>query len=114
MPGADGWTTGSPRTLALETSGHVYVAGQTLTFFPGFEKQGQEDTFVMKIDPAGARQWVQQTGGVGRDRPSGVVTDGKGNVFVGGSSDTVFPGRTNLYNQTDVFLMKFNSNGEMY
>nr|WP_073558855.1 SBBP repeat-containing protein [Archangium sp. Cb G35] len=118
--GAEQWThplglaASAVAGVALEKSGHVYVVGETLTHFPGFEKQGQEDTFVMKIDNAGARQWVQQTGEVGRDRPAGVVTDGKGNVFVGGSSESIFPGRTNLYNRTDVFLMKFNSSGEMY
>jgi hypothetical protein len=93
--------------VALDMGGNnVYVTGRTLTHFPGFYNSGQADMFLMKVDNGGARQWVQQAGTVTGDMPSGTVTDGEGNIFVGGSVQG-FP-------NTEVFLMKFKPTGEMY
>lgn len=109
-----GTAAGQVDGLALDSSGNVYVVGQTSSHFPGFYSRGQVDAFVIKIDNAGARQWVQQVGEVGKDMPYGAATDRNGNVFVGGSSDSIFPGYNNLYNNMDIFLMKFKPNGEMF
>jgi hypothetical protein len=110
--------------LAIDSEGHVWVAGQTKSAdFPvtreGFGRKlaGESDAFVSKFD-ADLKHLLASTyiGGGGNERANAILTDGKGHVFVGGWSDSadmlVFVegyDTTHSRNEADVFIVKLDS-----
>jgi hypothetical protein len=112
--------------LALDSVGNVYVAGSfksTVDFDPGSGTQqittnGNADAFVLKLDSAGAFQWVKTFGGAHDDMATAVAVDAAGNIYAAGtfkSSITIQPGQAastlTSAGDTDVFLTKFDPSG---
>jgi uncharacterized repeat protein (TIGR01451 family) len=91
----------SGNSIAIDSSGNVYVAGTTAsTNFPTHNaafgtKNALEDIFVTKIDAAGANVlYSTYVGGSGRDRAGAIAIDSSGNAYVAGrvdSTSTDFP-----------------------
>lgn len=84
--------------IAVDSSGNVFVAGQTeSTNFPsagGFQTTflGVRDAFVTKVSGAGALVWSSYLGGTWSDWGTAVAVDGSGDAFVtGGVSSPDFP-----------------------
>jgi hypothetical protein len=84
--------------IAVDGGGNVYVVGRfegTSDFNPGLGidnlvSGGDEDAFVLKLDPAGNFAWARRVGGLEDDRAFGVALDGAANVYViGGFRHTV-------------------------
>ena len=118
--------------ICTDNSGNLYITGYTLsTNFPiqtqaGAYNQtthggGTWDAFILKFNSSGERNWATYYGGSDIDYGFGICTDNSGNLYVtGGTESTDFPTQTltGAYNQTapsgsdDVFILKFNSNGE--
>jgi PKD repeat protein len=109
---------------ATDLSGNVYLAGRTQsnnsiasnghqTTFGG----GTEDAFLVKFNTSGIRQWGTYYGGVYGDAGYCVATDGLGNVYLGGSTNSTTGIATpNGHDTTlgeiwDAFLVKFNAAG---
>ncbi len=97
--GGSGDDSGS--SVAVDSSGNVYIAGTTAstnfpTHGPAFStNNGLSDIFVTKIDAAGANVlYSTYIGGSGLDRADGIAIDSTGNAYVVGrvdSTSTNFP-----------------------
>lgn len=141
--GARQWATyyGSPGQdlaygVAADKWGNVYIAGETSgtgSTFPTAapsnstvtvqtSNAGSSDAFLVKFDPAGAREWATLYGGSGYDVARGVAADPFGNVYTAGmtiSSDLPTnppPGgsatwQPNNAGAMDAFVTKYNSTG---
>ncbi|MEX2316817.1 MAG: SBBP repeat-containing protein [Pirellulales bacterium] len=88
--------------VTVDPLGNVYVAGFSQSNLPGTDADGN-DTFVMKFNPAGEKQWVMQGGPAGPDRPSALVSDSQGHLYVAGS---VFHGESIFSDNYDLFVAK--------
>jgi len=88
------------RDLAVDSSGNIYLTGDTASF-----GAGDWDVFLLKFNSAGNLQFQKTWGGAGRDGGSGVAVDSTGNVYVTGDTTSFGTG-----NQ-DAFLLKFDSTG---
>jgi hypothetical protein len=75
----------SPRALALDASGNVYVTG------PSVGTGGNFDYATLKYDTNGNLLWGARYSGPGGDDAYDIAVDGSGNVFVTGSSSNATP-----------------------
>jgi len=106
-------------TSTTQSSGTVIATpGSHQATFGG----GTVDTYLVKFDAAGVRQWGTYYGGTGDDLTSCCVVDASGNVYISGQTNTstgtviatigchqpTFGGGLPL---TDAFLVKFNPGG---
>lgn len=90
--------------IALDASGNVFVAGQTLSsdlgatqgslqpaYGGGFAGAGG-DAFVAKFSNSGLLQYMTYLGGSGNDSAAGIAVDSTGNAYITGVTDsTNFP-----------------------
>jgi hypothetical protein len=107
--------------IAIDSSGDVYVTGQTKsTNFPmatGYS--GGFDVFVSKIAADGSSLiYSTYIGGTGDDSGNAIAVDGSGNAFVAGGtkSSTDFPTQNALQSlfgggSVDAFVLEIASNG---
>jgi hypothetical protein len=116
--------------LTTDVSGNVYITGSTLST-AGIATKGasqtalggshaREDAFVAKFSSAGALLWASYFGGDSMESGVSVAMDSKGNVFVGGTTQSISGIATKGAYQTslggttianDAFLAKFNGSG---
>jgi hypothetical protein len=77
------------RAAAIDAQGNAIIVGSfdgTLDDGAGsVPTAGQEDAFVIKLDPAGKLLWSRRFGGPEADVALAVALDGTGNIVVGGS-----------------------------
>ncbi|MCU0359615.1 MAG: SBBP repeat-containing protein [Bacteroidia bacterium] len=112
--------------VATDNSRNVYITGSTGSgnniYAAGFQSiygGGSYDSFLVKFDSAGVRQWGTYYGGTGTDGAYGCTTDQSGNVYICGvtnSYSNIASGgfqNTNIGNaaNSEAFLVKFNSSG---
>ena len=122
-----GVSSASGHSVALDSSGNVYVAGRfrgTADFDPGSGTQnltsnGGEDGFVVKLDSNGDFVWAKSFGGAQTDVARGVAVDSAGNVYVNGyfRSTADFDPGAGTQNKTaagsdDIYLLKLNADGD--
>jgi hypothetical protein len=79
--------------LAVDSKGNSYIAGRTNSkgwFSRGFdaEQDGPWDAMAAKVSPDGAVVWSTCLGGQRLDMARAVAIDAKGNVYVGGVTDS--------------------------
>jgi Beta-propeller repeat len=134
-----GKTGGEAYSVALDAAhGYVYIEGDWSTtpntgsvdFNPGGsgglrQNHGTYDAFLCKYALDGTFQWVQTWGGEGYDDGPGVAVDAAGNVYVngmygstninfdpnGGTGGQGYPATHSGMLYVDVFLSKFDANG---
>jgi uncharacterized delta-60 repeat protein len=86
--------------VAVDSSGNVYVAGQTQS-----QGAGQTDVLITKYNASGTIQWQRTLGGSFDDSGNGITVDSSGNVYITGyASDAVF-------GAPDVLIAKYNTSG---
>lgn len=95
------------KSIALDSSGNVFVAGETYGIFsvPFPTNGGMWDVFVCKYDNLGNHVWTWQYGTIYDDHAGGVALDSSGNIYVSGYTRGTFPGYT-LSGYWDAFLIK--------
>ena len=98
------------RGVATDSSGNVYVTGDTYGGLDGNTSAGYNDLFVVKYLDNGTKQWTKQLGTSSTDLANGVATDSSGNVYVAGGTYGGLDGNTNAGN-SDLFVVKYNSSG---
>ena len=74
--------------IAVDGSGNVYVVGSSYATWgwPINAYAGKWDSFVAKLNSAGALQWVTFLGGPNDDTGSSIALDGSGNLYVVGTA----------------------------
>ncbi|MBK8966749.1 MAG: SBBP repeat-containing protein [Lewinellaceae bacterium] len=114
------------KSVALDASGHVYLAGFTgsnstiatsgghQTTYGGFTF----DAYLVQFDAAGVRQWATYYGGSGFDIGYSVATDAAGHVYLAGKTTSTNNIATPGAHQTsyaggynDAFLAQFDASG---
>ena len=101
------WQNDLANGVATDSSGNVYVAGETYGGLDGNTSAGYNDLFVVKYNSSGTKQWTKQLGTSGIDSTNGVATDSSGNVYVAGVTSGGLDG-TNA-GSYDLFVVKYNS-----
>jgi hypothetical protein len=96
--------------LAADGLGNVYVVGETRGNLAG-PNLGFSDAYLSKFNAAGALLWTKQFGTAGDDNARGVTIDNAGNICIAGATTGSLYG-PNL-GQTDLFLAKFDSSGNL-
>jgi hypothetical protein len=115
------------RSLALDASGNIYIAGDfqvaPADFDPGpgtvyLTPAGSIDGFICKLNAAGNYVWAQKIGNTDYDQAYSVAVDTTGNVHIMGlfSSTVDFDPGTAAHNLTsvggsDIFVLKLNDAG---
>ncbi len=96
--------------IATDSSGNVYLAGDTAGDLDGNINAGGNDAFVVKYDSSGNKLWTRQLGTAAADHAAGVVTDASGNVYVAGHTEAGLDGNTNI-GYVDIFIAKYDGAG---
>lgn len=104
-------------------SGNVYLSGSTLStanIASGGHQNthgGVDDAFLVKFNGSGVLQWSTYYGGSGSDYGTSCTTDGSGNVYLAGYTQSTggigSGGHQNTFvgGNNDAFLVKFSANG---
>jgi HYDIN/CFA65/VesB-like, Ig-like domain/Beta-propeller repeat/Cep192 domain 4 len=111
-------------SLALDSSGNVYLAGYTSSIdFPTtsgayqVSNNGDTDAFLAKLNATGSSLlYSTYLGGSGIDYGRGVAVDASGDAFITGSTQstdfpTMRPLQVGLDGGSDAFLAEFNPTG---
>jgi hypothetical protein len=94
----------SPRSVAIDSNGNVYIAGAT-TGDLASANQGGVDAFVAKYTSNGTLLWKKQLGTNKIEGADDVAVDSNGNVYISGSTFISFQ------LGSDAWMAKYNSNG---
>jgi len=117
-------------SVAVDASENVYAVGyffNTVDFDPGpgifnLTSAGNEDAFVLKLDPSGNFLWAERFGSTDDDYARSIVIDNDNNLCITGFYNLTVdfdPGigmathtsvGTSIY--SDVFVLKLNASGE--
>jgi hypothetical protein len=95
--------------VATDSSGNIYVTGDTLGGLDGNINAGNEDIFLVKYAPSGSKVWTQQTGSTRWESGKGVSTDSNNNIYITGWTNGELDGNINAGSE-DIFLIKWKSN----
>ena len=97
------------RALRLDAQGNVLVAGYTRGDLDDNQNAGGKDLFLAKFSADGAWLWTRQKGSARDDDAMDLGTDTSGNIFLTGETSGALAGFN--AGSSDVFLMKFTSDG---
>ncbi|MBX3165405.1 MAG: SBBP repeat-containing protein, partial [Bacteroidetes bacterium] len=121
--GGSGAGSDNGYSCATDGSGNIYLAGYTNStagIASGGHQNtfggGLQDAFLVKFDGSGVRQWATYYGGSGSDEGFSCATDGSGNVYLAGYTQSTVGIASGGHQNTiggavDAFLVKFNGNG---
>ena len=109
-------------SIASDSSGNVYIAGDTystdLPILGAMQSlnRGRQDGFVVKFSPAGALQYSTYLGGAGDDRAMAIAVDGTGCAYVTGNTTSADFPVANAFQAANAggqnaFITKLNSAG---
>jgi hypothetical protein len=99
-------------SLAVDTAGNVYVAGQVRAALGDQTALGDADGVLQKYDPTGALLWTRQFGTAGYDQATWVAITSDGHVVVSGYVTGTLPGETGT-GGIDSFAMAFDADGAL-
>lgn len=126
--------TDTANALAFDSAGNIFVTGvftRTVNFVPGKLKftrnaLGRADGYLLKLNSAGAVQWVNQFGADGtkkplRDAGNALAVDSHNDVYVVGTyaGDATFTSTSGARTivtgdkDTDGFIAKYDNNGKL-
>ena len=100
------------RGLALDSSGNVYITGETIGALPGQTSAGSTDAFLAKYDNSGTAQWLKQFGTPQLDEGQAIAVDRLNRIYVTGETAGSLFGNAAL-GQSDAFLAVFDPVGNV-
>ena len=133
LVGVGGGMHDNSSAVAVDESGNVYIAGSfqwSINFGPVILQNldhtgyGSTDFFLAKYDSDGSFKWATSSQGMDYDEPRSLSVDDDGNVYVTGyfnsrsiafdniivpNYDSASP---NQYLPRDIFIAKYNTNGD--
>ncbi|MDI7230300.1 SBBP repeat-containing protein [Leptospira santarosai] len=101
--------------ITSDSSNNVYVTGYTTGNLDGQPLTGIQDSFIIKYNSSGVKQWTRASGVAASYTSSySTVSDPSGNVYSIGTTDGALDGET--FNgtanwDTNMFIIKYDSNG---
>jgi hypothetical protein len=98
--------------VATDSSGNVYVTGQTFAGLDGNANAGSLDAFLSKYNSNGVKIWTRQPGTTGAETGTGVATDSNLNVYITGYTTGGLDGNISA-GGNDLFLSKYFPNGSL-
>jgi uncharacterized delta-60 repeat protein len=98
--------------VAVDSSGNIYVTGNTEGGMDGNTNSGKNDIFLVKYNSSGTKQWVKQLEGSSKsfDNAQGLAVDSSDNIYVAGFTNGGLDGNTSS-GKHDILLVKYNSTG---
>ena len=120
---AGGTGNDNGKGIAVDTDGNILLTGifsQTVDFGGGtVSSEGEFDFFVLKLNSAGAYQWVYTAGSNNDDEGLSIDTDSNNNSYITGYVESVvdfgvthnFYGNSEIGPSADIFVLKLNSEG---
>ena len=96
--------------VAIDGAGGIYTVGTTFGEFPGTDRAGPSDIFIVKHTSGGERSWARQFGSPNYDNGYGLAIDDKRNVYVVGETPSSLPNNSNA-GENDAVLAKYDSEG---
>ncbi len=100
------------RGIAVDSSGNVYITGETEGTLPGQTSAGGKDGFVAKYSTTGTQQWLKQFGTAGLDESQAIAVSETGYVFLTGETTGGIFGNTSA-GGSDAWIAAFSSNGTL-
>ena len=97
-------------SVTSDSSGNIYVTGDTRGGLDGNTSSGGGDIFLVKYNSSGTKQWIKQLGTSDFDKGYDVTTDSSGNIYVTGDTRGGLDENTSS-GSFDIFLVKYNSSG---
>ncbi len=104
--------------VKVTQSGYIYITGVTNGNMDGRNgcfgncktyPNTTEDMFLIKLNSNGEKQWVRQFGKSSYDAGKSLIIDEEENIFVSGHTNNISAEKGSGY---DIFLAKYNSNGD--
>ncbi|WP_413176349.1 Calx-beta domain-containing protein [Anabaena azotica] len=96
--------------IATDSSGNVYIAGDTSGSLGGTNNGNSGDAWVAKYNSNGTQQWIRQLGTSSSDNSHGIAVDSWGSIYISGSTyGSLQPGSQKGWD--DGWAAKYNSNG---
>lgn len=93
------------RRVTEDSSGNIYVTGQTYGNLDGQINAGSGDIFLAKYDELGAKQWVMLLGTAAEELGYSLIADSNDNIYVTGYTAGNLDGEVNSGGY-DVFVWK--------
>ena len=101
----------------LESSdgGYVLVGSTESTDgdFTGITNKGSSDTFIMKVDSLGNKQWLTSVGGVGHDLFTDMIESKDGGYIAVGLESSSMGDPDLLGSESDASIYKFDTDGTL-
>ncbi len=98
--------------LAVDTSGNIYITGNTNADLDGQTNAGGHDLFVMKYDSSGTRSWTQMLGTASGEYGRSIAVDTGGNAYLTGHTAGNLDGATNS-GGNDAYIVKYDTSGAL-
>ena len=96
--------------ITSDSSGNVYVTGSTYGGLDNNTDAEGTDTFLVKYDESGVKQWTRQLRTSTVDTTTAITSDSRGNVYVTGYRDGSYDNISN-FGCCQLFLIKYDEFG---
>jgi hypothetical protein len=122
---AGGFSTDIGEAIDVDQFGNVFVTGRSTSATMLFDtillnNYGYSDVFIAKYNTNGDILWAKNGNGNENDYAYGLATDTSGNAYITGSFysipfsfDSVFISSYDSTYDSDIFVVKFNPNGDV-
>ncbi|MFN5323300.1 MAG: SBBP repeat-containing protein [Bacteroidota bacterium] len=117
----------SGQACTVDGLGNIYLSGQaggaapnsiaTAGSYQAINASGSFDLYLAKFNASGLRQWATYYGGSGVENYADLATDGSGNIYLAGITNsssgiaTAGAHQTTIGGSTDGFVVKFTGGG---
>jgi hypothetical protein len=111
--GTSGQSTGTSTAqgTVVDSSGNVYMLGNTTGSFGSQLNQGSQDVYLSKFDSAGNLQWTKLVGSAGTANGASLALNPNGGVTVVGSTNADLIPTAAADGNVDTFVTRFDAQG---